>query len=62
MNIGFFGLLQIIFIVLKVTDYIDWTWFEVFTPFYVWLTIYVLVMAVLVPWLDKKDPLWRFRK
>lgn len=62
MNIGFFGLLQIVFITMKLTNYIDWSWWLVFVPFYVWLTIFVLVMAVLVPWLDKKDPLWRKRK
>lgn len=61
MNIGFFGLLQIVFIGLKVTDYIDWSWWSVFTPFYVWLTVFILVVCLHM-WLDKIDPLWRMRK
>ena len=62
MNIGFFGLLQLIFIVLKVTNLIDWSWWLVFSPVYTHVIIYSLVVAVVVPWLDKKDPLWRMRK
>lgn len=58
---GFFGLLQIVFIALKITDYIDWSWWLVFTPFYAWLLIFTLYV-VLTMWLDKVDPLWRFRK
>jgi hypothetical protein len=61
MKIGFFGLLQVVFIALKVTDYIDWSWWLVFVPFYTWLILHTVVF-VLVKWLDKVDPLWRFRK
>ncbi len=61
MNIGFFGILQIVFIALKVTDYLDWSWFQVFTPFYIWFVLYVIAIA-LNSWLDKNDPLRRFRK
>lgn len=61
MNIGFIGLLQIVFIVLKVIDKIDWSWWLVLTPFWLWLVLVVLY-GVLVMWLDKNDPLWRFRK
>lgn len=31
-GIGFFGLLTIVFIVLKLTGYIDWHWFWVVSP------------------------------
>jgi hypothetical protein len=31
-GIGFFGLLTIVFIVLKLTGYIDWSWFWVISP------------------------------
>jgi hypothetical protein len=61
MKIGFFGLLQVVFIALKVSDYIDWSWWLVFVPFYIWLIIVILVVALHM-WLDKVDPLWRFRK
>jgi hypothetical protein len=30
--IGFFGLLQVAFIVLKLTSYIDWSWWLVLSP------------------------------
>ena len=61
MNIGFFGLLQIVLIVLKITERIDWSWLWIFTPVYLWL-VTVIVLISLVSWLNKKDPLWRFRK
>ena len=61
MNIGFFGLLQIVFIALKVSDYIDWSWWLVFVPFYIWLILHTVIFA-LIKCLDKIDPLWRFRK
>ena len=61
MNIGFFGLLQIVLIVLKITEQIDWSWLWIFTPVYLWL-VTVIVLICLVSWLNKKDPLWRFRK
>ena len=61
MNIGFIGLLQIVFIVLKVIDKVDWSWWLVLTPFWLWLVLVVLY-GVLVMWLDKNDPAWRFRK
>ncbi len=35
MNIGFVGLLQIVFIVLKLTNAIAWTWFWVFSPLWI---------------------------
>jgi hypothetical protein len=36
-GIGFFGLLQVAFIVLKVLNLIDWSWWMVFLPF--WISI-----------------------
>lgn len=59
MNVGFLGLLQLIFIVLKLTDTITWSWWLVFTPFYVWLVIFVLIVAF-VSYMDEKYPLWRW--
>lgn len=35
MQIGFFGILALIFITLKLTDYIDWSWWWVLAPIYV---------------------------
>lgn len=44
-GIGFFGLLTIVFIVLKLTSVIEWSWFWVLAPTWIPLSI---VLAVLV--------------
>ena len=41
-GIGFFGLLQIAFIVLKLCKVITWSWFWVFSP-----TLFVLAIILL---------------
>ena len=61
MKIGFFGLLQVIFIVLKIIGQIDWSWWLVFVPFYIWFVLYILAM-IYIDWRDRTDPMWRFRK
>jgi len=43
-SIGFAGLLTIAFIVLKLTDIIDWSWIWVLSP--IWLPI-LIILAVL---------------
>lgn len=35
MQVGFGGLLALIFITLKLTDYIDWSWWWVLAPIWV---------------------------
>lgn len=44
-GIGFCGLLTIVFIVLKLTGFIDWSWLWVLAP--LWLPL-CLVLAVMV--------------
>lgn len=44
MQIGFPGLLTLVFIVLKLTDYIDWSWVWVLSP--IWISILVAIAAV----------------
>lgn len=44
-GIGFVGLLTIVFIVLKLTDVIDWSWWWVASP--VWISA-AIVAAILV--------------
>ena len=34
-GIGFFGLLTIVFVTLKLTDYIDWSWWWVLAPMWI---------------------------
>ena len=48
-GIGFVGLLTIVFIVLKLTGVIAWSWWWVLSPlwigFVVWLVVVVLVLG-----------------
>ena len=45
-GIGFCGLLTIVFIVLKLTNVIDWSWLWVLSPLWIPFTI-VIVICVL---------------
>lgn len=53
-GIGFIGLLTIVFIVLKLTGYIDWSWWWVLSP--IWISVLgvvgitVLLMAGAFIW------------
>lgn len=41
MQIGFPGFLALIFITLKLTDYIDWSWWWVLSP--IWIPILLVI-------------------
>ena len=45
-GIGFFGMMIILFIGLKVTGYISWSWFWVLAPLLVPLSLILLVLAI----------------
>lgn len=45
-GIGFFGLLTIVFIVLKLTDVIDWSWWWVLSPLWIPVAVALLVASV----------------
>lgn len=48
-GIGFVGLLTIVFIVLKLTNNIDWSWWWVLSPIWISLIIFfVLVILVAI--------------
>ena len=57
MNIGFFGLLGIVFICLKLIGYIDWSWWWVTMPlwfgvaFFVAIFFFYLAVYILARWL-----------
>ena len=40
-GIGFIGLLTIVFITLKLTNFIDWSWWWVLSP--IWVTLIILI-------------------
>jgi hypothetical protein len=44
-GIGFFGLLTIVFIVLKLTGYIAWSWWLVLAP--IWLPLTIILTIVI---------------
>lgn len=45
-GIGFFGLLTIVFIVLKLTNVINWSWLWVLAP--IWMPIALLILGFFV--------------
>lgn len=45
-GIGFTGLLTIVFIVLKLLGYIDWTWFWVLSPVIFSIVLVILLLLV----------------
>jgi len=47
-GIGFSGLLTIVFITLKLTDYIDWSWWWVLSPLWIPLVIIFGVCVLLL--------------
>ena len=49
-GIGFFGLLQVCFIILKVMGIINWLWIKVFLPTFIGggLTVLLLIVCVII--------------
>jgi len=51
-GIGFVGLLTVLFIGLKLTDYIDWSWWWVLSPIWIsaitWTIILIIIFIVLL--------------
>ena len=45
-GVGFVGLLTLVFIVLKLTSSIDWSWWWVLSP--IWITIVVTAIIFLI--------------
>jgi hypothetical protein len=45
-GIGFAGLLTIAFIVLKLTDVIDWSWWWVLSPLWIGAAIVIGILAI----------------
>ena len=45
-GIGFFGLLAIVFITLKLTGYIAWSWWWVLSPLWLPLTAALAILAI----------------
>lgn len=47
-GIGFAGLLTIVFITLKLTHYIDWSWWWVWSPIWIGLAVGLGILAIVL--------------
>ena len=47
-GIGFAGLLTIVFITLKLTEYIDWSWWWILSP--IWGSLVLFIIIVFIWW------------
>lgn len=50
-GIGFAGLLQVAFIVLKLCGVIEWSWWWVLTPTWISGIVFLILLAMII-WLD----------
>ena len=56
-GIGFFGLLAIVFITLKLTGYIAWSWWWVLAPLWapvIFALVFFLVIVIVAMIVDKR--------
>lgn len=56
-GMGLLGWLQLVFIILKVLDVIQWSWWKVFIPLYIsaGLFIVILIIYIIVLLVSDKD-------
>jgi sterol desaturase/sphingolipid hydroxylase (fatty acid hydroxylase superfamily) len=55
-GIGFCGMLTIVFVVLKLTNIISWSWWWIFAPLWIpFILIFLLAMLLLSLGYDFKD-------
>lgn len=51
-GIGFMGILQIVFIVLKLVKVINWSWIWVLSP--TWIPLSITIICLLIVWIIYK--------
>ncbi len=53
-GIGFAGMLTVLFIGLKLTNYIDWSWWWVLSP--LWIVgstyLFIVIIFIIITWYD----------
>ena len=54
---GFFSLLGLLFIGLKLTGHIDWSWWWVLAP--IWIKFAVLILVIVIVGIVKKRTGWK---
>jgi len=47
-GIGFFSLLTLIFITLKLLNKIDWSWWWVLAPLWIGLCVFVIIVMIVI--------------
>lgn len=58
-SVPILGLLGILFVGLKLTDYIDWSWWWVLAPFwgpaafFATILVVLAIVAIVLAWLDR---------
>ena len=57
---GFLELLTIIFIILKILGYIDWSWLVVLSPMFVAIALYILMFAIHISIFNKFNDFRKF--
>lgn len=45
-GIGIFGIVQIVFIILKLCGLINWNWFWVLSPMIIYIILFLLVLLI----------------
>ena len=58
-GVGFIGLLTIVFITLKLTGYIDWSWCWVLSPLWIGFAIVIFIIAVIFAFFVLTSGRWR---
>ena len=58
-GISFAGLLTIVFITLKLTGVIDWSWGWVLSPLWIGAIIGIVIIAILVAAFRPNDKWWK---
>jgi hypothetical protein len=53
-GIGFVGLLTIVFIVLKLTDTVAWSWWWVLSPLWISAIVGTLIFGAVILWAAKR--------
>lgn len=47
-GVGFFGLLTVLFIGLKLTGYISWSWWWVLSPLWIAAALWLLIVGIVL--------------
>lgn len=53
-GMGLGTILFLIFLVLKLTNYIDWSWWLVTAPLWITAILYIVISIIMVTYLSKK--------